>query len=90
MPSEDVLEGIYAYSPTPNMHYLRQIIRILITLVKKEEEEIILISDEEEDTKENLTLETIKAIYEIVSSKLNYSKFEDTSHAMYFSRLSLK
>ena len=89
MPSEDVLEGIYAYSPTPNMHYLRQIIRILITLVKKEEEEIILISDEEEDTKENLTLETIKAIYEIVSSKLNYSKFEDTSHAMYFSRLLL-
>ena len=60
MPSEDALVRIYAYIPTPNMHYLRQLIR------------------------------TIKDIYEVVSFNLKYSKFEDTSHAMYFSRLSLK
>ena len=28
MPSEDTLVRIYAYIPTPNMHYLHQLIRI--------------------------------------------------------------
>ena len=51
MPSEDTLIIIYAYFPTPNMHYLRNLIR------------------------------TIKAIYELVSYNLKYSKFENTSHA---------
>ena len=34
-------------------------------------------------------LRMINAIYKIVSFKLNYLKFKDTSHAMYFSRLLL-